>query len=144
MDLLVECWEYWLRTLGWLGGLAAAFALLTRLTPCNPGMYWWKDTRAVTADFFYWFLMPLFLHLCRTLLLTAGIALLFGGKDPIADPAAAREFYEAATSKDKQMKLYDGLLHELAHEPERDLVFRDIVAWLEERAKTPAKAAAGK
>jgi lysophospholipase len=70
--------------------------------------------------------------------------LLFGGKDPIADPAAGREFYEAATSKDKQMKLYDGLLHELAHEPERDLVFRDIVAWLDERAKTPAKAAAGK
>jgi alpha-beta hydrolase superfamily lysophospholipase len=42
------------------------------------------------------------------------------------------------------MKLYDGLLHELFHEPERDLVFRDMLAWLDDRAKAPAKAAAGK
>jgi alpha-beta hydrolase superfamily lysophospholipase len=71
-------------------------------------------------------------------------ALFFGSADPIADPAAAREFYEAATSKDKQVKEYDGLLHELAHEPERDLVFRDMLAWLEERAKPSAKIVAGK
>ena len=70
--------------------------------------------------------------------------LLFGGADPIADPAAGREFYEAATSKDKQHKQYDGLLHELFHEPERDLVFRDLVGWLDERARGAARAAAGK
>jgi alpha-beta hydrolase superfamily lysophospholipase len=70
--------------------------------------------------------------------------LLFGGADPIADPAAGREFFEAATSKDKQMKQYDGLVHELFHEPERDLVLRDVLAWLDERARTPAKAVAGK
>ena len=70
--------------------------------------------------------------------------LLFGGADPIADPAAGREFFEAATSKDKQMKQYDGLVHEIFHEPERDLVLRDLLARLDERAKTPAKAVAGK
>ena len=70
--------------------------------------------------------------------------LLFGGADPIADPAAGREFYEAATSKDKQHKQYDGLLHELFHEPERDLVFKDVVGWLDERARGAARAAAGK
>jgi alpha-beta hydrolase superfamily lysophospholipase len=42
------------------------------------------------------------------------------------------------------MKQYDGLVHELFHEPERDLVLRDVLAWLDERAKTPAKAVAGK
>jgi alpha-beta hydrolase superfamily lysophospholipase len=68
--------------------------------------------------------------------------LLFGGADPIADPAAGREFYEAATSKDKQMKQYEGLLHELSHEPERDLVFRDLIAFLDERAQ--GKAATGR
>jgi lysophospholipase len=61
--------------------------------------------------------------------------LLFGGADPIADPAAGREFFEHATSKDKQHKQYDGLLHELFHEPERDLVFRDVIAWLDERSR---------
>jgi lysophospholipase len=60
--------------------------------------------------------------------------LLFGGADPIADPAAGREFFEHATSKDKQHKQYDGLLHELFHEPERDMVFRDVIGWLNERS----------
>ena len=70
--------------------------------------------------------------------------LLVGGADPIADPAAGREFFEHATSKDKQHKQYDGLLHELFHEPERDLVFKDVVGWLDERARGAAKAAASK
>ena len=61
--------------------------------------------------------------------------LLFGGADPIADPPAGREFFEHATSKDKQHKQYDGLLHELFHEPERDVVFRDVIGWLDERAR---------
>lgn len=61
--------------------------------------------------------------------------LLTGGADPIADPAAGRELFEHATAKDKQFRQYDGYLHELFHEPERDLVFRDVVAWLDERAK---------
>jgi len=61
--------------------------------------------------------------------------LLFGGADPIADPAAGREFFEHATSKDKRHRQYDGLVHELFHEPERDLVLRDVIAWLDERAR---------
>lgn len=61
---------------------------------------------------------------------------LVGGADGIADPAAARELYEGATAKDKQFKQYDGLLHEVFHEPERDLVFKDVVAWLDARVGT--------
>jgi alpha-beta hydrolase superfamily lysophospholipase len=70
--------------------------------------------------------------------------LLSGGADPIADPAAGREFFEHATSKDKQHKEYDGFLHELFHEPERDAVFRDVVGWLDERARGTQRVAAGK
>jgi len=33
--------SFWLTTLAWVAGLAATFGLLARLTPCNPGMYWW-------------------------------------------------------------------------------------------------------
>jgi alpha-beta hydrolase superfamily lysophospholipase len=63
------------------------------------------------------------------------LLLLFGGADAIADPAAGRDFFDHATSKDKQQKQYDGLLHELFHEPERDLVFKDVLGWLDERAR---------
>ena len=71
--------------------------------------------------------------------------LLTGGADAISDPAAGREFFDHATSKDKQYKGYDGLLHELFHEPERDLVFRDLIAWLDERARgAQGRAATGR
>jgi lysophospholipase len=70
--------------------------------------------------------------------------LLTGGADPIADPAAGREFFEHATSKDKQHKQYEGFLHELFHEPEREAVFRDVVGWLDERARGAQRVAAGK
>ena len=66
-----------------------------------------------------------------------------GGADGIADPVAGKEFFDAATSKDKQHKQYDGLLHELFHEPERETVFRDVVGWLDERARGASARAAG-
>jgi len=69
--------------------------------------------------------------------------LLSGAADAIADPAAGCEFFEHATSKDKQHKQYDGLLHELFHEPEREAVFRDVVGWLDERARGASARAAG-
>jgi alpha-beta hydrolase superfamily lysophospholipase len=69
--------------------------------------------------------------------------LLSGSADAIADPAAGKEFFEHATSKDKQQKQYDGFLHELFHEPERDRVFRDVVGWLDERARDASTRAAG-
>lgn len=56
-----------------------------------------------------------------------------GGADPVADPAAAREFFDHATSKDKQFRKYDALVHEIFHEPERETVFRDVIAWLDAR-----------
>jgi sterol desaturase/sphingolipid hydroxylase (fatty acid hydroxylase superfamily) len=82
MDWLLVIGDSSLTTLGWLAGLAVAFAVLARLTPCNLGMYWWKDWRAVGTDLLYWFLVPLFLTACRLLLLAAAVALLFGGLPP--------------------------------------------------------------
>ncbi len=66
---------------------------------------------------------------------------LHGNADPIADPSATKAFYEGATAKDKTLKQYDGLLHELFHEPERELVFKDLIGWLDERRAAPAVAA---
>lgn len=82
MDWFADLGEFWLNTLAWIAGLSLAFGVLARLMPCNPGMYWWKDLRGTATDFIYWFIVPLFMRLARTLLLLAGIRLLFGGADP--------------------------------------------------------------
>jgi sterol desaturase/sphingolipid hydroxylase (fatty acid hydroxylase superfamily) len=82
MDWVVTLGDSWLATLGWMAALAAAFAALVRLAPCNPGMYWWKDLRAFSTDLMYWFLVPLLLRPCRAALLAAGVALLPAGAAP--------------------------------------------------------------
>lgn len=82
MDWITSIGDMWLETLAWMTGLAFAFAVLARLMPCNRGMYWWKDLRGAATDFMYWFIVPLFLRLARTLMLWAGVRLLFGGRDP--------------------------------------------------------------
>jgi sterol desaturase/sphingolipid hydroxylase (fatty acid hydroxylase superfamily) len=82
MDWIATLGDFWLETLEWMVGLTVAFAILVRLMPCNPGMYWWKDLRGAATDFMYWFIVPLFLRVGRTLMLMAGIRLLFSGRDP--------------------------------------------------------------
>ena len=81
MDWIANIGDFWLETLAWVTGLTLVFAILVRLMPCNPGMYWWKDLRAAATDFIYWFLVPLSLRLARMFLLWAGVRLLFGGRD---------------------------------------------------------------
>ena len=81
MDWFATAGDFWLETLEWLVGLTAAFAILVRLMPCNPGMYWWKDLHGAATDFMYWFIVPLFLRVARTLMLMLGIRLLFGGEN---------------------------------------------------------------
>ncbi len=82
MEWLTTLGSFWLTTLAWLVGLAVAFAVLARLMPCNPGMYWWKDLRAAAADAVYWLVVPLLSRVGRTLLLVAGVFFLFGGREP--------------------------------------------------------------
>jgi acylglycerol lipase len=53
-----------------------------------------------------------------------------GGADRLVDPDGAQILYERAGSKDKTLKIYEGLYHEIFNEPERDRVFQDIEAWL--------------
>jgi sterol desaturase/sphingolipid hydroxylase (fatty acid hydroxylase superfamily) len=82
MEFLSAVGDRWLTTVAWLAGLGAVFAVLARLFPCNPGMYWWKDRRAVLTDLVYWFLVPLVMLLGRGFLFVAAALLLFGGPPP--------------------------------------------------------------
>jgi sterol desaturase/sphingolipid hydroxylase (fatty acid hydroxylase superfamily) len=79
MDWLIALTDRWLVTMQWLAGLALAFGVLARLFPCNPGMYWWKDRRAVATDLVYWFAVPLVMLVGRVALLAVAVVLVFGG-----------------------------------------------------------------
>ncbi|GMH13311.1 hypothetical protein Nepgr_015152 [Nepenthes gracilis] len=63
-----------------------------------------------------------------------------GGDDVICDPACVEELYRRAASKDKTLKIYPDLWHQLVGEADEDveLVFGDIVEWLKTRAQRAA------
>lgn len=61
------------------------------------------------------------------------LLVLHGADDLVTDPRGSRALYEQASSADKSLRLYDGLLHDLLIEPEKDKVMNDIVAWLSPR-----------
>lgn len=82
MDLLILNGDSFLATLPWLVGLGIAFAVLGRLMPCNPGMFWGTDLRSAATDLLYWLVMPLFVRIAKTWMLAAGVTLLFAGREP--------------------------------------------------------------
>ncbi|KAK8499560.1 hypothetical protein V6N12_018943 [Hibiscus sabdariffa] len=55
---------------------------------------------------------------------------LHGMDDTVTDPRASQKLYEEAASTDKSIKLFEGLLHDLLFEPEREAIMGDIIQWL--------------
>ncbi|KAL0403454.1 UNVERIFIED_CONTAM: Monoglyceride lipase [Sesamum radiatum] len=67
-----------------------------------------------------------------------------GGEDIVCDPACAEELYNRAASKDKTLKIYPGMWHQMVGEPDEnvELVFGDVVDWLVTRAERAVSASA--
>jgi len=61
--------------------------------------------------------------------------LVHGGHDTLCPRSACDALLAAAPQHDKELKVYDGLLHEVIHErsPDRERALADIVAWLRVR-----------
>ena len=59
------------------------------------------------------------------------IILVHGSEDALADPAGSQMLYDETNSKDKTLKIYDGLYHEVFNEPARAQVLNDVENWLE-------------
>ena len=55
---------------------------------------------------------------------------LHGTADTTSDPEASRRLYEEAASTDKTIKLFEGFLHDLLFEPEREMIVEGIIDWL--------------
>ena len=65
--------------------------------------------------------------------ITLPLLIMHGTGDLLVPFAGSRVLMERAASKDKTLKLYEGLYHEILNEPEKDQVVADILAWLDVR-----------
>ncbi|KAG8056657.1 hypothetical protein GUJ93_ZPchr0002g23534 [Zizania palustris] len=61
---------------------------------------------------------------------TVPFLVMHGTADTITDPGASQQLYHSSASVHKSIKLYDGYLHDLLFEPERDDIANDIINWL--------------
>ena len=68
-------------------------------------------------------------------LITIPTLILQGGCDSIVDPDGAVMLHDVIGSRDKTLKVYDGLYHEIHNEPEHQRVLSDVAAWLEEQRR---------
>jgi acylglycerol lipase len=65
--------------------------------------------------------------------LRAAMLLLHGTSDGITDAEGSARIHADALAADKTLNLYEGLYHDLFHEPERERVAADVLAWLDAR-----------
>lgn len=61
------------------------------------------------------------------------VLILHGGDDRIVSCEDSIEFYDAISSTDKELKIYDVLFHEILNDPEKDQVISDILNWIDKR-----------
>lgn len=68
--------------------------------------------------------------------ITIPFIVLHGNADVVTDPNVSRALYEEAKSKDKTIKIYDGMMHSLLFgetEENVKIVRHDILSWLNDR-----------
>ena len=65
--------------------------------------------------------------------ITLPLLILHGTLDKAAKPSGSQAFHEAAGSKDKTLKLYDGFFHDPLNDLGKEQVMTDVLAWLELR-----------
>jgi len=66
------------------------------------------------------------------------VLIMHGGADRVTPPDGSRDLDRRAASTDKTLKIYDGLYHDLLHEPEHAQVENDILDWLDRHAPATA------
>lgn len=63
--------------------------------------------------------------------ITLPLLIQHGGADRLTASAGSVHFMRAVGSADKQLKIYDGLYHEIYNEPEKEAVIGDLMQWFE-------------
>jgi alpha-beta hydrolase superfamily lysophospholipase len=65
--------------------------------------------------------------------ITLPMLIMHGEADEMTPPKGSCFMHEHISSRDKALKLYPGLYHEIFNEPERLEVLRDVLVWCEQR-----------
>ncbi|MBT4874767.1 MAG: alpha/beta hydrolase [Desulfobacula sp.] len=63
--------------------------------------------------------------------ITLPIMIAQGSDDKLVDPGGAQLLYDLIGSKDKTIKIYNGLYHEIFNEPEHEQVLNDVTTWID-------------
>jgi alpha-beta hydrolase superfamily lysophospholipase len=66
--------------------------------------------------------------------ITTPLLILHGTPDKLTASRGSEELYRRASSTDKTVKIYPTLAHDLIHEPEKEMVLREILEWVDARA----------
>jgi alpha-beta hydrolase superfamily lysophospholipase len=66
--------------------------------------------------------------------ITLPMLIMHGTEDLLAAPEGSQRLFDAISSSDKTLKMYEGLHHEILNEPEQEQVIADTAAWLDARA----------
>lgn len=77
--------------------------------------------------------------------ITLPVLIIHGTADKATKPSGSQHFYEAAGSKDKTLKLYEGHYHDMLNDLDKEIVMTDIQNWIDERipANTETSAVSG-
>lgn len=63
------------------------------------------------------------------------LLVMHGTEDHLTNPRGSEILFERAGSREKDIKLYKGLYHEILNEPEKEEVLEDIVRWMNARSR---------
>ena len=65
--------------------------------------------------------------------ITLPVLILHGTEDKATRPSGSQFFYDTAGSTDKTLKLYDGHVHDLLNDLDKEIVMADIAGWIKVR-----------
>jgi acylglycerol lipase len=68
----------------------------------------------------------------RVQAITVPTLIMYGSRDGLCPPAGSIMVHERIGARDKTMRVFDGLYHEIFNEPEQEQVIRALRAWLRE------------
>lgn len=66
--------------------------------------------------------------------ITLPMLIMHGSDDLMTATSGSRLLHDRCGSTDKQLRLYEGLYHEIFNEPEQNMVLDEVVTWLDQRS----------
>ncbi len=63
--------------------------------------------------------------------MTMPLLMIHGGADRLTHPEGTKTFFQAASSLDKMLRIYDGFFHESINEIGKEKAIADILTWIE-------------